>query len=820
MELRDDLINLHCKEQEQTRSTMRVHEADATFATVLGDKPRTCSVRIGDWTGSTGHESRNGLESSSTATSSSSSGTSRPGRKIRREALATSPSARTTIRKFRLKRNKNRAVIAPRKKIDNDAEMIPLVANHNSRPNRGAKKGKLPGPKGTDRKQEHDTMIIEGDSMSGKIKAQRKSRRVVPRLAAASSFAAAFFGCLAGVVAQSSVTIVANADMGTCTCDITANKCDPYCCCDPDCSTGVQNSGFSSDCITVGASNALESQYSCSSKSYVQEVNPRTDVSVLQDDLRNLLCVHIDNSAADGRYFDSSATTAYATYTSEVSSRSLSSYPVLSLEHVDASTASSGYTVGHLVKMQQAWTTANVVAPLTTTGALESAAGTYVQKSREWKVPLPDASGRCSDQPVPFMFDIASTSCQMESVVLSTACTTTLNAQQLSTYQVQGHNLYAAGSDTVATCAAADCVSPLVQISGCATTSATSTDTFTKPTFAGSTLSSVTAGTACTATAEELKKGKASTYTAGTSTCSNAVIGAHYTVTYTSSTKNDITSVVVQYEYADIVATSTDITFTTSVSFVYNSGTASVARSGNPGYLFGKPLLLEKCGQSTSSGCTSFVTTAAHGLPGVSLGECEYASSSNTVKFQVEQIPVNFGEDTVAGCSLSFTAAELATFCAASANEIVMLQPVPTTGTGTSQKSYNYGFSHVGAWGSSDRSNMADYVEIQASTADTTKTTTDPCEKLQTQTYEFAYAPFGEQTNPQYKITGAWAKRTYATLKHTLSDPSKKQSFPFFVNIQFVKQADTAELELNIPPRPDLPVYLPSDVFYPLTLFD
>ncbi|CAF4759016.1 unnamed protein product, partial [Rotaria sp. Silwood2] len=30
-------------------------------------------------------------------------------------------------------------------------------------------------------------------------------------------------------------TFSVNTDIGTCTCDLTANKCDVSCCCDPDC---------------------------------------------------------------------------------------------------------------------------------------------------------------------------------------------------------------------------------------------------------------------------------------------------------------------------------------------------------------------------------------------------------------------------------------------------------------------------------------------------------------------------------------------------------------------------------------------------------
>jgi hypothetical protein len=34
-------------------------------------------------------------------------------------------------------------------------------------------------------------------------------------------------------------TSVKNTALGSCVCDITANSCDAYCCCDPDCDSGI-----------------------------------------------------------------------------------------------------------------------------------------------------------------------------------------------------------------------------------------------------------------------------------------------------------------------------------------------------------------------------------------------------------------------------------------------------------------------------------------------------------------------------------------------------------------------------------------------------
>ena len=37
--------------------------------------------------------------------------------------------------------------------------------------------------------------------------------------------------------------------------------------------------------------------------------------------------------------------------------------------------------------------------------------------------------------------------------------------------------------------------------------------------------------------------------------------------------------------------------------------------------------------------------------------------------------------------------------------------------------------------------------------------------------------------------------------------------------MKFIKKPDAGELDIYIPERPTLPIYLPRDVFYPFTLF-
>lgn len=85
--------------------------------------------------------------------------------------------------------------------------------------------------------------------------------------------------------------------------------------------------------------------------------------------------------------------------------------------------------------------------------------------------------------------------------------------------------------------------------------------------------------------------------------------------------------------------------------------------------------------------------------------------------------------------------------------------------------------------------------------------------------YQFLFSYFGEFGNPQAKVVAATGRNRKMTVQHTLGDPQKKQSFLFSIKAKFIKKPDRGELDIYIPPRPTLPIYLPRDVFYPFTLF-
>eukprot|EP00434_Breviolum_minutum_P028599 symbB.v1.2.025303.t1/scaffold2445.1/size151041/31 len=60
------------------------------------------------------------------------------------------------------------------------------------------------------------------------------------------------------------------------------------------------------------------------------------------------------------------------------------------------------------------------------------------------------------------------------------------------------------------------------------------------------------------------------------------------------------------------------------------------------------------------------------------------------------------------------------------------------------------------------------------------------------------------------KVVGARMSHQLGVLAYTLSEPTKKQSFQFTYT--------AGRLEVKVPPRPQLPLSLPPDLFYPFTI--
>ncbi|KND01191.1 uncharacterized protein SPPG_04281 [Spizellomyces punctatus DAOM BR117] len=293
--------------------------------------------------------------------------------------------------------------------------------------------------------------------------------------------------------------------------------------------------------------------------------------------------------------------------------------------------------------------------------------------------------------------------------------------------------------------------------------------------------------------------------------CLNGVTEVQYNVVYEVAGSAVIRTVGAKIMIGTIDANQTSalqrfaVTFSTPTS----ATTPPVARSGNPGYIVGKPVLT-----GTLSGTS--VTAGPH----LTLAKDIYSASSNLISCgtptdATSRVPVTFGTDVSSGCTLHLNLLDLTTGCAALGTQIQNLQ-LETLRTVT----------HVGRMGDADGSVLGDWIEVLGTlptvaslVAQTVGGVT--CSNLLTSIFiDFLVADTGTTTSPQPSIIGARYRYTTGSFTYRCINPSDCLSLgsatqPFRISsaVSFVYVRQQPEMVVPAPPRLVKP--LPDDVFYP-----
>jgi len=115
-----------------------------------------------------------------------------------------------------------------------------------------------------------------------------------------------FYNVVAGQINTESVSTDVNVKgtaLGSCNCDITANSCDAYCCCDPDCDAGILklwNSNYDRYCAKNTIGQEFKPLERCIEKQYVFRYNKRMGMSVSETE--DKLCVELDSRSVLSTY--------------------------------------------------------------------------------------------------------------------------------------------------------------------------------------------------------------------------------------------------------------------------------------------------------------------------------------------------------------------------------------------------------------------------------------------------------------------------------------------------------------------------------------
>ena len=95
-----------------------------------------------------------------------------------------------------------------------------------------------------------------------------------------------------------SVNYIANTNFKVCSCDMTTESCDPFCCCDTSCPASVTDEWKSNNrCADINYQTITGKVFSpCLSRADEFKFNKQNGLNNYIDPLSKLLCVTIDNS--------------------------------------------------------------------------------------------------------------------------------------------------------------------------------------------------------------------------------------------------------------------------------------------------------------------------------------------------------------------------------------------------------------------------------------------------------------------------------------------------------------------------------------------
>ena len=594
-----------------------------------------------------------------------------------------------------------------------------------------------------------------------------------------------------------------------CVCDLTVGQCDANCCCDAECSpdevTRFESLGA---CLPAGPQNL--SVASCLSVELSQSlvfVNPRSRMSVRSSS--SVLCVAVDNSPILGAFLADPGLLQPSTL-DQASVARATTFKQATSKPTSGFTNASAFDIGALVPSSAAggyW-------PLPAVGLAAgdacglSGAGTFVKYRVDVMPPR---------------------QCFVSLLLTPSSCPSLSPSSFLSAL--------------VAPFPASDANVPI----------------------AINSVSSIDPATGLL-TAQPPVSPAATTFAEGAAncSCSNALVGLAYSVTYSVanmmiiSVTADVTVATVYQDAGLCGVEPVAVPITSSVVFlpdvkpaVYAAGDAYAlgdvqGRSGEPGYVMGAPVLagvlVNKLGPlGTATPAASDQLAIARSAPytllsrfenlvagfgfqlaGLSLrgpaadGSCVAAPAlgAGIGADRARTVPIHFGEDVAASCALQLNASQLQTLCSPTFTPPLTVAYV---GLGSARAGgVPTTFTHVGVLGNSDPWKTWQWLPLSTDTPPlpswSSTTYQHQCSGLVTGVnLELLVAHIGAANNPQSEIIAARVK--YTTGTWTFAHGDGTQVFLMESTVTFTNY-DTAATTVWKPAPPVIPP-MPSDLWYP-----
>lgn len=242
---------------------------------------------------------------------------------------------------------------------------------------------------------------------------------------------------------------------------------------------------------------------------------------------------------------------------------------------------------------------------------------------------------------------------------------------------------------------------------------------------------------------------------------------------------------------ADITQANTFVDQTFSLTFVNQSASQMPkAKSGNPGYLFGKPVV---SGYLVSDASKQAIIQSVYGIKALTGNTCTNSSF----------LSIPFGVDTITACKVTVASlAEFQSLCTGNTFSAITQAEVDT---------------YVGRFGNADQYNINDWIPI----VDDTKPSSSYDALSQTCSitggigFDFVIAKAGPVYDEQYRIVGVRRYRFAQTWR--FDSLQTTNDFWIQYRISFIL-TPSQSVSNRLEPLPTLLPSLPEDMFYPFSL--
>lgn len=255
-------------------------------------------------------------------------------------------------------------------------------------------------------------------------------------------------------------------------------------------------------------------------------------------------------------------------------------------------------------------------------------------------------------------------------------------------------------------------------------------------------------------------------------------------------------------------------------------------RSGNPGYIMGKPVLFGGLSGAASGTTLKTIGQTREGMQVPSPLNTYMETNRDAfgqglcpeLDRKFAQQSIAFGYDMSSSCKLELTRPQLegvccrgSSYCTSTYEDVA---PLYTSTTGMPVYFSNVSSGYVGIYGNADPLDASQWIKVSTRTSSAARkfdANTGICSgMLSGLKYKFLYSAQGELKYPQNKILAAEVEYItsdwYSIVPH--NDTLTKQAFPLTVTVEFVS-VDEQAIEGYAPPRPPVLFKVPYDVFYP-----